>query len=149
MRFRKLRIAWSVAWGILCLLLIVLWVRSNWWVEQAFIPAGQSAFFCVGSMPNAFGVGLTDVSPNGSFTKISMATDDWLAISTEAGISWSGVMAFSITRDGVMMPCWCGVLLVVIVGATPWLRCRFSLLTLLIATTLLAVLLGAIVYAVR
>jgi hypothetical protein len=30
MKFRKLRIAWSVACGILCLLLIVLWVRSYW-----------------------------------------------------------------------------------------------------------------------
>src|ERR1043165_6999457 len=28
MRFRKLRIAWSVFWGIACVLLIVLWVRS-------------------------------------------------------------------------------------------------------------------------
>jgi hypothetical protein len=28
MKYRKLRIAWSVAWGILCLLLIVLIVRS-------------------------------------------------------------------------------------------------------------------------
>src|SRR6476659_8348295 len=30
MRFRKLRIAWSVFWGIVCLLLIALWVRSYW-----------------------------------------------------------------------------------------------------------------------
>ena len=30
MRFRKLRIAWSVACGIACVLLIVLWVRSYW-----------------------------------------------------------------------------------------------------------------------
>jgi hypothetical protein len=28
-RFRKLRIAWSVAWGIAAVLLIVLWVRSH------------------------------------------------------------------------------------------------------------------------
>src|SRR6476619_2972176 len=28
MRFRKLRIAWSVFWGLACVLLIVLWVRS-------------------------------------------------------------------------------------------------------------------------
>ena len=27
-RFRKLRIAWSVAWVIVCLLVIALWVRS-------------------------------------------------------------------------------------------------------------------------
>ena len=34
MRFRKLRIAWSVAWGVLALLLIVLWVRSYWFFDQ-------------------------------------------------------------------------------------------------------------------
>jgi hypothetical protein len=28
MKFRKLRIAWSVVWGLLALLLIGLWVRS-------------------------------------------------------------------------------------------------------------------------
>ena len=28
MKFRKLRIALSVTWGVACLLLIVLWVRS-------------------------------------------------------------------------------------------------------------------------
>src|SRR3954466_10399403 len=28
MRFRKLRIAWSAGWGLACVLLIVLWVRS-------------------------------------------------------------------------------------------------------------------------
>src|SRR5687768_17237164 len=28
MRYCKLRIAWSVGWGILCMLLFVLWVRS-------------------------------------------------------------------------------------------------------------------------
>ena len=32
MRFRKLRIAWSVAWGVVAVLLIVLWVRSYWMV---------------------------------------------------------------------------------------------------------------------
>ena len=33
MRFRKLRIAWSVGWGIACVLLIVLWVRSYWYKD--------------------------------------------------------------------------------------------------------------------
>src|SRR6185295_19427494 len=35
MRFRKLRIAWSVFWGAACVLLIVLWVRSYWWFDEA------------------------------------------------------------------------------------------------------------------
>ena len=37
MRFRKLRIAWSVACLIACVLLIVLWVRSYWWVDIGFL----------------------------------------------------------------------------------------------------------------
>jgi hypothetical protein len=28
-RFRKLRIAWSVTWGVVAVLLVVLWVQSN------------------------------------------------------------------------------------------------------------------------
>src|SRR4051794_29097381 len=28
MRYRKLRIAWSMFWGLACVLLIVLWIRS-------------------------------------------------------------------------------------------------------------------------
>ena len=31
MRFRKLRIAWSVVWAVACLLLVTLWVLSYWW----------------------------------------------------------------------------------------------------------------------
>ena len=34
MRFRKLRIAWLVAWGVACVLLVVLWVRSYWREED-------------------------------------------------------------------------------------------------------------------
>src|SRR5262245_2172819 len=30
MRFRKLRIAWSLAWGVTAVLLIGLWIRSYW-----------------------------------------------------------------------------------------------------------------------
>ena len=33
MGYRKLRIAWSVVWGIATVLLIVLWVRSYWKAE--------------------------------------------------------------------------------------------------------------------
>src|SRR4051812_46227316 len=34
MRYRKLRIAFSVTCGIACVLLIVLWLRSYWLVEH-------------------------------------------------------------------------------------------------------------------
>jgi hypothetical protein len=31
MRFRKLRIAWSVGCIVLCVLLVEMWLRSYWW----------------------------------------------------------------------------------------------------------------------
>jgi len=34
MAYRKLRITWSVAWGMVAVLLCVLWVRSYWWMDQ-------------------------------------------------------------------------------------------------------------------
>src|SRR3954453_23187446 len=40
MRFRKMRIAWSVLVAIACVLLILLWVRSYRWHDGAF---GHSA----------------------------------------------------------------------------------------------------------
>ena len=46
-------------------------------------------------------------------------------------------------------PQWCPVLASMILAVIPWLRWRFSLRTLLIATTLVAVVLGIIVWAVR
>jgi hypothetical protein len=43
MRFRKLGIAWLVRWGLLAVLLIVLWVRSNTnCLDQCFFQAGKS-----------------------------------------------------------------------------------------------------------
>src|SRR5262245_65176378 len=40
MRFRKLRIAWSVGWGLVAVLLVVLWVRSYWRIDMYATPIG-------------------------------------------------------------------------------------------------------------
>jgi hypothetical protein len=44
-RFRKLRIAWSVFWGSLCLLMITWWARSYRWQDGGFVKlTGQMPF---------------------------------------------------------------------------------------------------------
>ncbi len=48
----------------------------------------------------------------------------------------------------IQLPHWAVVLALGFVSAIPWIRSQFSLRTLLIATTLVAVALGLIVYAV-
>src|SRR3954466_16060727 len=37
LKFRKLRITWSVFWGLACVLLIVSWVRSYWYADRIAI----------------------------------------------------------------------------------------------------------------
>ena len=33
MKYRKLRIAWSVVWGIVAVLFATVWVCSSWWED--------------------------------------------------------------------------------------------------------------------
>jgi hypothetical protein len=49
----------------------------------------------------------------------------------------------------ITFPFWFAIAIAAFVASAPWLSLRFTLRTLLIATTLIAVVLGAIVYAVR
>jgi hypothetical protein len=48
-----------------------------------------------------------------------------------------------------LCPHWFAASVVTLIAATPWLRFQFSLRTLLIATTLVAVVLGLVVWASR
>ena len=69
----------------------------------------------------------------------------WLSGVGELGDSWSGAVAFKIVDGGFVVPHWFGVLLFAALAVVPWIR-RFSLRTLLIATTLVAVALGLIIW---
>src|SRR5690348_12392415 len=44
MKHRKLRIAWSVVWGTVAVLLVALWVRSYWRWDQIAYGASQHVF---------------------------------------------------------------------------------------------------------
>ena len=59
LKYRKLRIAWSVAWGMLAVLLIALWVRSYWHVDYSGSDHGEcdciwlfSKDASIGDVPN-------------------------------------------------------------------------------------------------
>src|SRR3954462_10124424 len=42
-RYRKLRIAWSIAWGLAAVLLIMLWVRSYSFFDFCQVPTSSSS----------------------------------------------------------------------------------------------------------
>src|SRR5690349_371221 len=45
MNYRKLRIAWSVVWGLAAVLIVVFWARSYWDFDELWIPvASESAY---------------------------------------------------------------------------------------------------------
>ena len=158
MKFRKLRIAWSVACGIACLLLIVLWVRSYWWedtlrvpysvarVEYFFITSGHGLIYSVlylyGSSEPGFGIETRAVEGEALFVDDSTPLRDW---------HWFRVVHWQ-KFTVLYMPHWFPVLVAATLASVPWihkLRFSFSLRALLIATTVVAVALGLAVYAAR
>ena len=151
MKYRKLRIAWSVAWGIACLLLVVLWVRSYSYRSNFQAVALNHTFQCsllAGTIHLCIGTPFPD-----------WATGFWEKHHSDPYFdNWdhpnSPAFNFSVNQYGagsvaVEFPYWFPPLITMILATAPWLRWRFSLRTLLIAMTLVAVGLGAIVWAAR
>ena len=60
-----------------------------------------------------------------------------------------GIQVTPAPGTGPIIPFWAPVLVLSLIAVAPWLPQRFSLRTLLIATTLVAVVLGLIVWSIR
>jgi hypothetical protein len=137
-----------------CVLLVVLWVRSYWRQDVFALPLATSGSVWMSSI---YGVVLfCTTSERGSRV---WERDD--AINDAAAAYWKRVVrpktfaGFGVDRSTpvtvVLLPHWFAVLVFATSAAAPWMRWskRFRLRTLLIATTLVAVVLGLIVWAVR
>jgi hypothetical protein len=163
MRFRKLRIAFSAFCGLACVLLIALWVLSYWWSGWASGPISRTKVLGLSSSQGRIRARLLDrVWPNEagwhfshySRAKFEKEADEELR---RRGPFVSTFKAppppiFGTTIDGAFSV---GHGLTVLFFATlgvvaaPCIKWHFSLRTLLIATTLVAVGLGLAVYAAR
>jgi len=149
MRFRKLRIAWSVAWGSVAVLLCVLWVRSY---EKADAIYRISKTEIQTQLISYLGV-ISFRRTNLHVTELSIPVKPhgW-KYEVRQPVSEFGFSRFALVWNAKELkfraPCWCGITLATILGTFPWLwqLKRFSLRTLLIATTLVAVGLGLIVW---
>jgi hypothetical protein len=152
LRFRKLRIAWSVGWGLLAVLLIMLWVRSYshisfvWRVSSTGVNTRFES--ANGGVAFLYGKVVGDERPRGweSFSlpiprKMPETHHRPTARNSPFKLDW---LAGKIV---IGVPYWLLFIGSGIFAALPWLPGRFSLRTLLIATTLVAVVLGIIIYA--
>jgi hypothetical protein len=142
---RRLRIAISVCFAVLTVLLCVLWVRSYWCRDHVQGPWFRSSTVNFWSSTGQLTVGtVRKLSWNWRVTTIKYP-DDWIAEPKRWG--WAG----NALGTTLFFPHWILPLTFAVVGITLWIPWsnRFSLRTLLIATTLLAVVLGLIAWLVE
>jgi hypothetical protein len=150
MRFRKLRITWSVGWGIAGVLLIVLWVRSDTIRDSVFWPS-SSLGTEINSMKGHVVLFIKSDSFTGDRIKIR---HEKITPNDESRVK-RGILGFFYGTQPqaikIHIHFWFLTLTVVAAAAAPWIRWsrRFTLRGLLIATTLLAMLLGLAVFATR
>jgi hypothetical protein len=156
MRFRKLRIAFSATCLILCVLLIVLCVRSYWWADLLAYRRGQT------NVSVATGRGIASLNWHSWNAGVRIGNKlGWELFGGPAGTIDSRMKPLEWKRDRdpnlafgllVSVPCWCCVAFFATLSVLPWipqLRLRYSLRTLLIVTTLIAVVLGLIGWLIK
>jgi hypothetical protein len=151
-RFRKLRIAFSAACGIICLLLIALWVRSYTIVDNLTVRVSSRSMVRLGSALAQTTIEHTSFSwiYPGAWHHEAHSSDLLDHARSEKAVAtppnfWFGIYPQTTI---LIMKHWALVLLAGVVGVAPWLPLRFSLRTLLIAMTLVAAILGIIVISI-
>jgi hypothetical protein len=153
MKYRKLRIAFSTVCGILCLLLLALWVRSYWVCDNVYRVSPNMVATTIGaSSGTVYLVRLDNLMATGN----TYEAHGWEYASdkpTEVSPKWQFTMGHlansAVGVVNVHLPFWLIALSWAVLAMLPWLRWRFSLRTLLIAMTLIAVGLGVVIYAIR
>src|SRR5262245_58194231 len=98
---RGLRIAWSVWWGILCVLLIVMWVRSYYLFDSWRGPISRSTTFHFQSLRGNIDVHrIPDALPLTWGASVPVSTiDSWENASTGATIAFRGPRGYVGTSE--------------------------------------------------
>jgi hypothetical protein len=159
MNYRKLRIAWSVGWGILCLLLIALWVRSYWWITSIHTPpiasrGLQCALERSRIRIESYPLHTAEEKADGiaRVVHIHKSNPDFAWWNRHILQEPSFALRLNELKPGsirLIFPYWFAILITAMASFAPWLPWRFSLRTLLIAATVIAVGLGVIVWAAK
>jgi hypothetical protein len=139
---RKLRIGVSVFFGLLTLALCVLWVRSFWRLDQVY--RSGATVYSIYSNNGTIGLAITEPfytpPPN----------VHWELASANSNGRWPTPFFKSTTLSTTLaVPHILLAFLPAAIACLPWLRWKFSLRAMLIATTLVAVVLGLAVWAGR
>jgi hypothetical protein len=145
---RYLRIAFSATSVVACVLLVVLWVRSYYYLDELSQPISWTHWIGASSIKGQLHFYTGTINP-----AVPFDPKDWglESVSSRSGYARSEVqdIAWDFYFDlsgfaNLSAPHWFLALLSACLAAAPWIKWskRFSLRTLLIAATLIAVLFG-------
>ena len=161
----SLRITWTAFWGVAAVAALIFWCRSFKWQDVVNIRiVGGSYFNFISNDALTLGVQnaltdpqIKDIFPTSRWTMVSdiYVTDDPAILALMPpprphwGFTYSGA---PYPYLGITTPHWFQTCIAAALAIAPWrrsLRCRFSLRTLLIAITLIALGLGTIIWFTR
>lgn len=157
-RFRRTRIAVSLFFAVLTMALCVLWARSYWRHDGLFgwLSSANTVVFVSGG--GWFEVRIAAVDLNRAapeqmlpaFARTRIVSDSTTPdFAPKPRWSWAIQTTPSTYSFSTIAPYWFAVLVASTLIIVPWVKLQFSLRTMLIATTLLAVVLGLVCYTVR
>ena len=140
---RGLRIAWSGWWGLVCVLTIVLWVRSHHPYDGITSPLPGSGLLIM-SRSGGLGVAIHRAEWDFGWSLFTLRPRE-VKLPYHTALGFVEYMADAQVYR-VRLPYWCIIPILVAFAAAPWMQMRFSLRTLLVATTLISVVLGLVVW---
>lgn len=144
MRFRNLRVAWSVACVMLCVLTVRYWIRSYSVCDRIHVPVlgSNSVISVVGTIS----ISGRNADPGRGWEMSSTPVSQMMPM-IGPGRSWA--FGFDQSRIYLVFPHRIFVLIFTVLGAAPWIRWQFSLRSLFVFATLTTVILGAAAYVAR
>ena len=159
MKYRKLRIAWSVAWGVVAVLICVVWVqsysnpgrfpKSQWEMGRLAIYSTEGVLRTV----EAKWIEYTQPTDYFSYDIPSRLQSKYgrFVVTDHEGLWGFNIAIRSSQLWVVQVPYWFLVSMSTTFAMVPWIcwSKRFSLRTLLLATTYVAVVVGLIVWVLR
>jgi hypothetical protein len=144
---KYLRIAVTALSLTTCVLLIALWVRTLFAIDTIQGPVGNIHVVAT-SRHSGLSIGLVRLNrmPHSWSHKSEPANE-------KVSVQYSSVIGFGIHSSNrlsaIRLPVWCILLLSAAAATVPWLPWRFSLRTMLIAMTVVAALLGLVIWTTK
>jgi hypothetical protein len=146
---KYLRIAVTAVSLTACLVLVALWLRSYWYLDRIDGSIGKPWIIFFTSKQGEFSCEWNDhdepFGPSWGFMT-KPVEEDWDRHPLSYGGGYLNLESDSLL---IVVPYWAALLMATTLTLFPWIRVRFSLRTLLIATALVAVGLGVIAYVAR